>query len=204
VLPDGCELVRGDTVAAGALVEFLNAQGRRHQLAMHWTIEHLAALAMHGLTPADFLVLRRGGELIGCAAVWDQRGFRQVVIHRYQGWLAATRPLANALSGWTGWPFLPAPGATLAHAFLSPIALDERFTFLLPTLVHASLQSAAQRGLDCLAVGFADGDPRTGEIAAAFRGRRYASQLYGVQWPGMNSGISRLDARPCLPELALL
>lgn len=202
--PAGMKLATGEAVPLAQLAEFLNTCGRERNLALHWTPELILALGRHGLNPRDFFVLLEKGNLAGCVAVWDQRSFRQVIVHGYESWLTIARPLANLLGIWFGWPGLPAPGAPLAHAFLSPLALDPRFTHLLPLLIEAGRCAAARRGNTCVALGTADGDERWRDLARAFRGRRYASRLYAVHWPGMRPAISGLDARPCMPELALL
>jgi len=54
--------------------------------------------------PEDFLLVERGGKLQGCAAVWDQRPFKQTVIRGYGDRIARTRPLLNAAAASWGAP----------------------------------------------------------------------------------------------------
>ncbi len=203
-LPAGVELVTGDRVPGEQLARLLDECNRPYNLAPHWTAECLARLGRHGLKPADFLVLRRGGALLGCVAVWDQRSFRQIMVHGYASWLSFTRPLANLLSPVFAWPSLPAPGTPLAQAFLSPLAATPEATALLPALVRAALDGAARRGLDCVALGLAGRHPLWPAISRTFRGRHYASRLYAVNWPDSPAKVGPLDARPLQPEPGFL
>lgn len=198
------DAVTGADVPLNDLVNFLNVPARTRQLAVHWTPDLLTSLSRHGLASKDFIVLRHGGKIIGCAGIWDQRAFRQVHIHRYAPWLAACRPFVNLFAPLFGQPRLPASGAPLDQAFLSPLALAPEGIAALPTLLDLARHAAATRGLACLALGYAESDTMLAPILRKIRGRRYASRLYQVQWPGLNAAVSRLDARPCLPDIALL
>lgn len=204
LLPAGLKLMSGDAVSITQLTEFLNSCARNRNLTVEWTTERLASLSAHGLRISDFLVIQQDDRIVGCAALWDQRTFRQIVVHSYAPWLNRLRPLANFSGAVLGWPHLPVPGTTLAHAFLSPLTVASEFTTVLPWLIVAGLGAAARRGFDCVALGFADCDPLWPDVARAFRGRKYESKFYAVQWPSMTASVSKLDARPFLPELALL
>ncbi len=203
-LPAGLEWTTGDTVPVDQLVALLNASARGRHLAAHWTAPYLTGLASLGLGPRDFLLVRAAGALVGGVAVWDQRSFRQIIIERYHPALAAIRPLANITGAVFGWPRLPPVGATLAHAYLSPLVVEPDYAHLVPYLIRAGVNEAAQRGLDGVALGFADDDPLGTKIIPVLKGRRYPSRLYAVHWQGVTPGVSGLDARPCAPELALL
>lgn len=202
--PAGLRLVSGDQLPPAQLVEFLNQGARARQLGLHWTTAGLSSLAAHGLRAQDFLVLQRDDAVLGCAAVWDQRAFRQIVVEGYAPWLALNRPLLNLAHRLLGLPRLPVPGSTLSQAFLSPLVVSADAADYLPLLITAALAAAARRKIECLTLGFSALDPLWPVVARAFPGRLYSSQLYAVQWAGSPSAVSKLDARPCLPELALL
>jgi hypothetical protein len=203
-LPAGLQLVAGDAVSVAQLVELLNSHGRSRNLSTYWTVQRFNSLMAHGLRAQDFLILRDAETLVGCIAVWDQRKFRQIVVHGYHPLLSTVRPLANLAGSLFSWPHLPPAGSILAHAFLSPLIIKPRFAHALPRLVSAGVNEAARRRLSCVALGFASNDPLWQEVGHTYRGRRYISRLYTVHWPGVISGVSKLDAKPCLPELALL
>ena len=84
--------------AAGA-PRTLPAAGRRsYKLAAVWTVENLHALAQHGLPLDRFLLAFDGAEIVACGVLWDQRAFRQTVIHGYSRPLAFARRLVNPFS----------------------------------------------------------------------------------------------------------
>lgn len=191
------------SASAEELAGFLGRESARGQLGTAWSPEQVAQLADHGLPPDAFHVVRREGRIVAAAALWDQRGYRQTVIRGYSPSLAFARPVLNLARKILGKPRLPEPGAVLAHAFLSPLAISPDSESLLPDFVAACSARAAARGLEFITLGFAASDPRLACLRRRFRGRTYASRLYRVGWPGDPAGIP-LDDRPFLPEVALL
>lgn len=191
-----------ESATAAELMEFFNTCGARHHFAAAWTAASFASLATHDLPLDAFGVIRRAGRIVAAGALWDQRAFRQTVIHRYTPALAAARPLLNALAPLLRTPRLPPPGRPLAHAFLSPLAIAPEAAALLPEMVGSFLARAAQRGLDYLTLALPSTDARLPELKRRFRCRTYASRLYRVTWPG--EAAAELDARPVLPDVSLL
>ena len=55
------------------------------------------------------------GQLVGTLGAWDQHGFRQNVVHRYNGLTHWTRPLYNAWCLLSGSPALPGAGQPFRH-----------------------------------------------------------------------------------------
>jgi hypothetical protein len=169
------------------LLRVLNSQ--RHQLTAVWTRERLLALEKHGLPLDRFLLALDGGEVVACGALWDQRAFRQTVIHGYSRALTFARPLVNLFSALR----LPRPGSVLAHAFLSPLVCPEA---LLPEFVAAFFQLAARHGVACLTLARPAGAP-----SLPFATRTWRSRLYHVSWP--DDDVRALSG-PFLPDVALL
>ncbi len=183
------------------LLRVLNAHGQRHQLAAVWTAERLAALAEHGLPLERFLLACDGREVVACGALWDQRGFRQTVIHGYSRPLALARPFVNFASPILRTPRLPLPDAVLAHAFLSPLAFVEGLEAMLPDLIEAFFPLAAHAGVEFLTLTLPTTDPSLPTLHRRFSTRTWRSRLYRVSWPG--------EAAPdltgtFLPDVALL
>ncbi|MGV3533527.1 MAG: hypothetical protein ACO1QR_14265, partial [Chthoniobacteraceae bacterium] len=132
------------------IVRLQNLHGSRFQLAAVWTDETIRALQHHGLPIHRFRVLREGGELVACGALWDQRGFRQIVIQRYAFPLSLARCPLDLASRILGTPRLPRPGAALPHAFLSPLAFAPGAEAMLPDFLEAFFPLAAQAGIEYL------------------------------------------------------
>jgi hypothetical protein len=187
-----------------AIVRLLNHHGQQCQLATVWDAEKLLSLAGHGLPLDRFLLVLEGDELIACGALWDQRSFRQTVIHGYTPALAMARPLVNILRRLGGSPSLPRPGTALSHAYLSPLAFASGAGHLLPEFVAACFPLAAKFGLQFLTLALPSNDARLVGLRRRFRTRVWPSRLYRVAWPDQPSPLALHSERPFLPDLALL
>lgn len=194
---------RHQAVDAGidAIAAFLARGAAQHHLALPWSATHVAALAAHGVTPADFVVLERGGAIAAVAAIWDQRPFRQVRIDGYGGALRWTRPLANLTLRLSGRPALPAPGAVLPQAALlgATVAAPDDWRALWPAVAHA----AARRGVQWLTVARDARDPELPVLHSLLHARAYHTTLYDVALGGTDA-TGAWDDRLVRPEVGLL
>lgn len=186
------------------MVRLLNEHARRHQLAAFWTAETLKDLERHELPLREFLLVKEGGALLACGALWDQRAFRQTVIRGYSRRLAALRPWINAASRVLGTPRLPTVGSTLAHAFLSPLAFARDAGPLLPELVAAFFPQAAARGLEFVTLALPASDPQLPALRRRFTTQTWRSRLYRVDWPEQTGHVTFDPSLPCQPDLAFL
>ena len=184
------------------LLRLLNAHGRRRQFAVVWTAERLAALAAHDLPLERFLLGFYGGEIVACGALWDQRGFRQTVIHGYSRALTVARPFVNFAGHILGTPRLPRAGSVLAHAFLSPLAFADGAEALLPDFIEAFFPLAARAGVEFLTLALPATDPRLPALRRRLSTRTWRSRLYRVSWPGQP--CSSFEATALLPDVGLL
>ena len=198
------ELATGSDYDPGALADFLNSHASRFNLAAAWTGEKISSLRQHNLELSHYVVLRRDGKMIGCAALWDQRPFRQIVIRGYNRRISFFRPLLNLSGKFLGSTRLPSVGSTLAHGFLSPlaVALDDDRGLL--SMIEASLLAAANRGMEYVTLGFAAGDPRLVVVRRHFRCREYRNRLFSVRWKNDEFAGIKLDNNLVFPEAALL
>jgi hypothetical protein len=183
----------------------LRRNGRRFQFSPLWNATNLqSAERARGLSPGDFLIARRGTEVVGCAACWDQREFKQVVVHGYSARLRLARPLWNAFAPVLGSPRLPPPRSPLAFAYLSHLAVDNDDREIFEALVVSGLQEAARRGLEYLTLGLAEPNPFAAVALARFTPRIYRSRVYLVYWPDGASAAQGVDSRPMHLEAAIL
>lgn len=181
------------------LSAFLEREMRWRQFSTRWTVDDL-----RGLTGATFLGIIKGGELMGCVSLWDQREYRQTVIHNYSPLLGAVRPMLNVLGGLIGSPQLPPPGAVLRQAFVSHLASRGSDPGIALDLVTSALDLAARRGVAAAILGVPAGHPWRTYFERRFRSIQYRTTLYGVFW--QESAQARLpSARTHIfPEIALL
>ena len=189
-------------IASDELVTFLNATASRNQLSVSWTKERIGALASHDLPIASFGALRKDGAIVAAAGFWDQRRFRQTIVRGYSPALNIARPFINSVGGVFGFRPLPGIGATLSHAFLSPLAIAAGHDALLSDLVAAFCTRAAVHGINYITVALPSRVAGLAALKRRFRCRAYASRLYRVRWPGEPNVA--FDDRPLLPDLALL
>lgn len=207
VRPSGWELwpeERLTPASASELATLLN-DGRRHgQFAPVWSPETLRALEPLGLRAGDFLVKRMAGRLAACAALWDQRPYKQAVIRGYSTPLRYGRSAINLFARLTGRPLLPAVGTALAHAVVACVGQDPGDAESLASCVEFLRGRAAERRIDFLSLGLATDDARLKSVRRRFNAREYRSRLYVVRWPDMGGSVADLDGRPAQPELALL
>ncbi|MBN9688693.1 MAG: hypothetical protein J0M24_00515 [Verrucomicrobia bacterium] len=186
------------------LAALLNQSAQRHQLATAWTAHQLASLGQHGLPPERFRLLRRHGRIVACAALWDQRGFRQIRVRGYSGLLGWARPAWNLAARLFGTPRLPAPKSVLANAFVSPLASAEADESLVPDLVAGLFPEAVEQGLEFLTLGLGEGDPQIAALRRRFPCRTYMSRIYRVSWDEDPDPIGALDGRLFRPDISLL
>ena len=204
-LPRSHGVRRADTVDRPAIVERLAAHGRRYQFQPVWSRETLdSTTRCRGLAPNDFLIWPSQEGVRACAALWDQRAFKQTVIRGYAPRLARTRPLLNLAAPLLGRPRLPPAGARLESAFLSHLAIDEDDDEALVAVVAAACRNAASRGIDYAMISVAARHPLAAVIRKRFPCHDYVSMIYVVFWEDGRDDVDALDGRIPQPEVAIL
>jgi len=187
----------------GDIAECLARNLRRYQLAPVWTEKNLRCPERsRDLSPRDFLVIRERGRVVACGASWDQRRFKQAVVHGYAPMLGRVRPLLNLYFGLRGQPKLPAIGSRVPIAYISHFAFEPDRPDLGTALVRALRGRVAGRGTGLLAIGFAAGHPLLDTLRREFPVRAYTSRIFRVQWHG--SPEVALDSRTPHLEVATL
>lgn len=162
-----------------AVLDRLDDDRHRYFLAPRWHRQDLGPGGRcRGLSAEDFLVVRNGDRLCGCAAIWDQRAFKQVVVVGYAPWLELVRPFVNLGLRALGQPLLPQPGTTLALAYLSHWSADDTATAA--ELLDAAKERARRRGLEQLVLSLPGRHPLASELPRLAGCRRYRTTLYAV------------------------
>jgi hypothetical protein len=196
----GIRFIPGSETLVDRIADFLNRNAAHHQLPTYWAADALLSLNRLGLRLENFILMMKGETLLSCAALWDQRSFRQIVIRGYSPQFGLLRPFLNAFSSLTGNPRLPKIGATLAQAFVSPLAISEP-QFFAPLLQE--LRTLARRsGIDLLTLGFPLGDHCLKILRDHFHTREYHSRLYAVSWRDKVS--TQFNSISFWPDIAFL
>ena len=203
--PDGLTVAGAGAADVPEIARCLARNGARFQFAPSWTVaDLLSPQRSRGLEVGDFLVARRGARLVGCAALWDQRDFKQVLVRGYGTRLRLARPWWNLLAPLGGAPRLPPVGSALAFAYLSHLAVDDDAPPVFAALIEAAAAAAARRGLPHLALGLAERHPLAASARARCAARCYRSRAYLVHWSDGDAAARRIDARPMQLEVAIL
>lgn len=165
-----------------AIVQCLDRNLSRYQFAPAWTEEDLrCATRTRGLEADDFLFeIGQDDHVTGCVAIWDQRAYKQVVVHGYAPVLGRFRPLVNLALTVARRPRLPPPSSVLELAYLSHLAIDGDRADHAVELIRAARLEAGRRGLDYLVLSLADANPMLPAVRRAFPARELESILYLV------------------------
>lgn len=155
----------------------------QYQFSPHWD-EHMIhdQNVCKDLSVDDFLIIRNGEKVSAAVAIWDQRSFKQIVLHGYSRTLSSIRPLLNVLLFIRGKPMLPAAPCELGLAYLSHLAVDQNDPEKFRDLISRARVAAAARGIRYLALGLTTAHPLHGVLARSFPNYRYTSRLYTVHW----------------------
>lgn len=199
----GVDIRAGSPDLMGDIVACLRRNGTRYQLAPCWTVADLCSphRTPH-LSPDDFIVATRGERVVGCAALWDQRPFKQAMVAGYSARLRRWRPLINIAAPLLGTPRLPPTGRRLDFMYLSHVAVDDDDAGTVAALAAAA-RARVPRGIAYIVAGLASGGPLHAALRR-FPHREYRSELYLAYWPDGEHIARAFDTRPVQPEVAVL
>jgi hypothetical protein len=188
-----------------AILKFLNDNGPARNFFPSYESGDLFTTGglLCGLAPDRILLAFQGNEIVGTLGCWDQRAFKQIIVHGYRAWLRAARPLHNAWAILRNRPTLPAAGSALntSIAAIPIIRHNDRDVFrqLLTTL----LRRMAVQKIPTLLLGLHESDPLL-PVARPFSGREYRTKLYIVYWPNERPDLDLLSRRVPYLELGAL
>jgi hypothetical protein len=201
---EGIEFHAASSAFLDEIAACLDRNGRRFQFARVWRSQDLIdAERTPGLSPDNFVVATRGGRVIGCVAVWDQRGFKQTVVRAYGPSLVRWRVAINAGGRILGTPVLPPVGTRLEMVHLSHFAMDADAAHTAPLLVRHAARLAPADATH-LVLGLAAENPVTALLARTLKHRSYDTLLQVAYWPDGARDALMLDARFPQPEAAML
>jgi hypothetical protein len=152
-----------------------------------------------GLKISDFLVVRRAGRLVGCAAPWDPSPVRQT---RIQAWgvLAPVVRLLDARRNKAGLSPLPKRGEHLRMGYLTHSHVEENDPGVFAALVAGAWAWSTQRGLHGVAAMVPEGSAiRAGLPRAVTRTRVH---VHAIALRDTEAPVTDLAGNPGL-EMAI-
>ncbi|HEY5625885.1 MAG TPA: hypothetical protein VIT93_05310, partial [Dehalococcoidia bacterium] len=180
-MPPGVSIQPATESDLPGIADCLQRNYARFQYAPLWSAEDLrSAQRCRALTPGDFIVALRGSAVVGCLALWDQRGFKQYVVRGYDGPVMRWRRLINGIGPLLGLPRLPEVGQPLHQASLSHVAADGDDPVMLRALVRAGLGEACRRGIPLLTTALSARHAALPAVKAGIRHLEYHSIVYVV------------------------
>jgi hypothetical protein len=199
-VPRPMRLTRGSDSYADGIVDCLNRNSARKQLAPYWTCE---SLFTSNLLPADFFVALDGERVTACLACWDQNFFKQTVVRGYSGSLARWRKLLNLFSRFGVSPYLPEPNTLLRYSYASHIAVDHDDHVIFNSLLRAVYNYNHEQKYDYFMLGLAESNPFC-KTVETYHPLTYISQIYLVGWDGDGDLLANIDQRIPGLEIAVL
>ena len=188
-----------------AIAACLARNRARYQFARCWSADDLRSPAIsRGLAPEDFVLAMRGGGVVGCLALWDQGGFKQIVVRGYSRHMRWARAGLGLAARVLATPPLPEPGHPVPHAYISHVAMDNDDPEVFAALFRTAYGRARRRKLTCVIAGFAARHPFLAALRRDYAAWTYASQLYTVHWPDAGGAAVVPDGRMPHPEVAVL
>lgn len=183
------------------LADFLNRTGAKRQFTPVWEREALREMEQYGLAAEDYVVLRSDGGIHGCAALWDQRKFKQISVAGYTPPWSWMFPLVNLCAHVAGYQGMPVPGGNLSCGFVTHFRTLVEDVGLSESLLLALYERAFIKGLDFLFFGFDPRDEVMRACASRFMAKLYKTKIYSVEW---DNEIVEVDGRLLGLEGALL
>ena len=104
-----------------AMQFFLNREAPKKQWYPYYDLSCLQDNYYHDLNISNFYLAFKDKKIVGITGVWDQRGFKQTILHSYTRSLKFVRPFINIIAKFTKGFNLPESGTRLNYFTLHTI-----------------------------------------------------------------------------------
>jgi hypothetical protein len=198
----GLEVRPGSAETLPEIVDFLRRWGPHRQFFPAYTLaDFTGGATLRGLSPEHIMVARRGGQVVGIMAAWDQSAYKQDIVDAYGPALSRLRPAYDLAARLLGAQPLNPPGEVMPLAFASCICVADDDPAVMNALLHAGARSARERGKAYLMIGLADDDALL-PVAQRWLHVTYRSDLFAASWSADPAAM--LDGRTPYIEIATL
>jgi hypothetical protein len=205
----GAEIQRGTRALLPEIIDCLNRNHRRRQLAPCYTVDHFAGSSenpqrsLRAFKIEDFYVAVRGGRVAGVLGKWDQNDFKQTVVTGYGKKLRLLRLAYNLAAPLIGSPSYPTPGQPLRSFYASFIAVDDDDVDVFRALLRQLYNDHVGAAYHYFVVGLHEKDPLSSALAD-YSLTPFAARLFLVHFDDGEEIFTSLDSRPPYLEPALL
>ena len=197
------QITTANHVPLQQLVNFINQQNRRYQLAPVISVDALQSDRYRGLQLEHIFVASKGKRIVGCVACWDQQSFKQIHVERYKGWLKISRPLYNQWTKLSSRKPLPSPGEKLSFFYLALIAIEQDNSAYFRELLEYIYEKRRAKQWHFFMAGLHEHHPLVDELSR-FSNIPLYGNLYIAHWPDGEAAFRQLDERTPHIELAAL
>jgi hypothetical protein len=180
------------------LLDFLNRENARKQFAPVYTLEQFGLLAKRGFKVEDIMIAESRGEIIGTAAAFSPRGFRQTHVERYSRKLSYIRPFYNAASFLTPLKPLPKIGSEIPYFYILVPAAKDNDPGIMSVLLKHIYRRYRKGPWRYFIAGFHEKDPLA-TCLDAYRQIPAAGRLYEIVYP--DGGEVRQRNRDLVPYI---
>jgi len=198
----GVDVLPGSPETLEEIVAFLRREGPRRQFFPAYRLaDFTGGTRLRGLRPEDIMVARRGKDVVGVMAAWDQAAYKQDIVDAYGPGLRRLRPVYDLVARAFGARPLTPPGQAIRLAFAACTCIAGDDPAVMSALLSACAGNAYRRGKAFLMIGLADNDPLL-PIARRYLHITYHSELLAVAWSA--APPRQLDQRVPYIEIATL
>ena len=197
----GIQFERGRQDQLPEILKFLQTWQAKKQFSPCYRLEDFGSSRLQGLSAEDFYLAIKDNQIVGTAAAWDQREFRQTYVEQYSPQLALMRPVYNLLAKLTPLKPLPDPGSKIPYFYLSFVAVAENDPEIFRGLVRAVYCDRTASPSHYFIAGLHESDPLS-TVLKEYRRIEAAGRLFAVYYPDGEPFFKQLDGRIPYVEMA--
>ena len=200
---DGIDFRRAREQDLSQVFDFIARHAPGKQFAPVMTAADMHTPRLRDLDAGDFYLALRGGQIVGTIAAWDQTAFRQTCVQRYSAGLRMMRPFYNALSQFTAFKPLPAPGSVVPYFYLAFITIEGNDPVLFRGLMRYVYNDRRKGCWNYFIAGLHESDPLH-KVLFEYRRINVAGRLFVVHYPEDQPVYELLDGRTPYVEIAMI
>ncbi len=197
-LAQGLRVERAQEADKAAMQAFHDREAPRRQFYPAYDFDRLGEPYYEGLHLCDYFLVREQGEIVGMAALWDQKAFKQTQVESYAGRIKHLRPLINLYGKITGGFQLPKAGEPMRYANLHHLLIRDDREDIFRSLLHTMVKTHQSSGWHYLLCGLDEQDPLRATLAQIrhkriLRGEQFLVAYDEVLVKSVKGGVPYLE-----------